>query len=221
MKKIVSEKREIIGKKVKNLRLEGKVPASIYGPQMGSVSISMDSKEFRRLYREAGHSQLIDIEVDGKLNKGLIKEVQQHPVTREIRHASIYAVNMATEIETEVPIRIEGESPAVKNNIGFLSMPTDKVAIHCLPANLPSEIVVDISNLLEIGNGITAGDLNLGEGVALAPSQSPEETIVAVVPPQKEIIEEEPVVAEGEAGAEGAAATEGEAAAEGADEAKE
>jgi large subunit ribosomal protein L25 len=211
MQKLETEKREIVGKKVKNYRLEGKIPASVYGPKQESENLVLDRKAFLKLFREAGHSKLINVDLDGSITKALIKEVQLNALTREITHASLYAVDMTKEIETDVPVHVVGVAPAVKSGIGFLSINSDKVTVHCLPANLPSEIVVDISTFAEIGDGITAGELNLGEGVTLSYSQSADEMLVAVVPPQKEIVEEEPVVEEVVEGAEGEA-KEGEAA---------
>lgn len=209
---LTTNARELTGKKVKQLRREGLLPAVVFGPKHEPNNVTVDQKVFHKIYKEAGHSKLVPTELDGKKVQVIIKEVQEHPVTHSYIHASLYAVDMNSEMETLIPVRIEGIAPAVKNNIGILSVSKDEIMVRCLPGDIPAEIVVSIDNLAEIGDGVSAKDLNLGENVELSSSQNPDEVFISIVPPQKEIEEETPAEGEAVEGAEGAAA-EGDAAA--------
>lgn len=211
---LTTNKRELTGKKVKQLRRQGQVPAVVFGPKQEPANVTVDEKTFRKIYKEAGHSQLVPTEIEGKKVQVIIKEVQEHPVTKALIHAALYVVDMAQEIETQIPLRFEGVAPAVKNNLGILSVNQDELVVRCLPSNIPAEIVIEIDKLENVGDGILIKDIKLPEGVEFASSENLEEVLVNIVPPQKEIEEEAPAPAEGEAAAEGAEATpaEGEAA---------
>lgn len=211
--KLTASTREITGKKVKTIRAEGKVPSVVYGPSHESQNVSVNAKDFRNVFADSGFSKLVDFELGGDKLKVLIKDVQVDPVRRTPLHVDFYAVDMNKKIEAEVPVQIVGVSPAVKNNIGFLEQQHSTINVRCLPSNLPQFIEVDISNLAEIGDGVSMSELNLGEGVEIADEFSEEERVVGILAPQKEIEEEEPTTdAEGEEAAE-ADGSEGEAAA--------
>lgn len=217
MAKLKVVARENLGKKVKNDRATGKLPAAMYGPKFASTNVWLDTAEFKKVFDEEGYSNLIDVEVEGgEKEKALIKEVQQHPTTDEILHVSLYITDRKSEITAEVPINLTGVAPAEDLGIGFLVNSVNNVAVRCLPDNLPSELVLDVSGLAAIGDGITIGDIKLPEGVTLDSKEDPTNVVVIIVGAQKEIVEETPVEAtEGEEGAEGAEGTE---AAEGTDE---
>lgn len=212
-------KRELTGSKVKHLRREGQLPASVYGPEIKPVNVVMSTKDFKNLFKQAGYSNLFELTIDeDKPVRALVKEVQYDPVKEEFLHVSIYQVNMKKEITAEIPLHFIGESPAVKNNIGLLVTPTDAVDVKCLPANLPSFIEIDISKLENIGDAIQVADIKLPEGVEWD-SQTAADTMIAYISaPQKEIVVEE-VPAETAEGEEVAAAegVEGEAKADGAE----
>jgi len=213
MASLVAQIREITGKKTKNVRIAGLVPAAAYGPKQSSETIQFDSKEFIRVYKDVGHSKLVDIELNGKLIKGLIKEVQIHPVTRKLVHVSLYVVDMETEIEAEVPLEITGLAPAVKNNLGFLEVPANSVTIRCLPGKLPAKFEINIDKLAQVGDAITVSDLHLEEGVTVMMDDPAKTKLAFIAPPQKIEEEKQTVAAEGEVAAEGAeGATSGDAA---------
>ncbi len=218
--KLKAEKREILKKKVKNLRAEGKIPCVAYGPKLKSVNLIVDQIEFKKLFREAGYSNLVDLEIEGtkKPQKVLIKEVQVDPLSGERIHVSFYAVDMTEELETEIPIEVVGVAPAVKTNIGFLEIPENHIMVKCLPENLPSEIKINVEKLAEVGDYISIGDLDLPEGVKAV--EDDEERIMFIAPPQKiEFEEVKEETEEGEEGEEGETAEgeEGEGSEEGAE----
>ncbi len=186
-----AQTRELIGKKVKQLRREKKLPAVLYGPNRKSTSIVLDPFEFRKLFEDVGYSKLFDLEIEGESNvKVLVKDLQRNILTDEFIHIDLYQVNMNKEITADIPIDFTGESFAVKNNLGLLVHPIQTISVTCLPAKLPPSLEVDISTLNEVGNSISAGDISLPEGVALANDMSPESPVAYIAAPQKTIEEE-------------------------------
>lgn len=208
--------REVVGKKVKELRKEGQVPVSLYGPKYESRNFAVNAREMGKVFADAGYSNIIDAAIDGEdAERLLIKEMQVNPVTDEILHVSFYVIDRKTAITANVPVVIIGESPVVDTGEGFVVPSLDAITIRCLPDQLMSEIQVDVSGLAEIGASITVSDIKLPEGVELDSSMDPTTAVAYVSGLQKieeapavELDEEgNPIVAEG---AEGAEATEGE-----------
>ena len=168
MKTLKADTRTLTGKKVKQIRNEGSIPAVIFGPKFDAKNISFKYADFRQVFNNVGYSKLFDIEIGEDKYKTIIKEMDIHPVSNKAIHVSLYAVDMNAEIEADVPINIIGLSSAVKNGLGFLETMKDTIRVKCLPGDLPAEIVVDISNLDQAGLGINTDDLDLGEKVELA-----------------------------------------------------
>ncbi len=211
-----AEPREVVGKQVKTYRKNKQVPASVYGPSTPTQNLVVNDSEFRALFKDVGYSKLFNLEVTGaKPIKALMKEVQIDRLKHAVIHASIYAVDMAKAITTNIPVHIIGFSMAVKNNLGLLVTPMSSVAVSCLPENLPNELVVDISKLDNVGDSIFLKDLKIGEGVTLVGAHAKDFIVAAIASPQKSVEEEEaaaaPAAVEGEAAegeaAEGAEAT--------------
>jgi large subunit ribosomal protein L25 len=197
----------------------GKVPGIVYGHDMENMAIECDANTLHKVFVKAGESVLVELEVEGKKIPVLFKDISFHPVSSREMHVDFYAVNMKEEIETLVPVHFTGESLAIKDLSGVLLTPLTEVTVRCLPKDLPSQLVVDISSLNTFEDVILVKDIPLPTGVTVM--DDPEALIAAVQEPRKE--EEEPVVAapaEGEAAAaapaEGAApAAEGEKKEEG------
>ena len=187
MQKLNIVPREVVGKKVKSLRKQGMVPASLYGPKYASQNMAVEAVSFKRVFKDAGYSNLIEADVEGgEAEKLLLKEVQKNPVTDEVLHVSFYVTDKNTEITSEVPVDIVCKSKAEDLGTGFIINSTDSVIVNCLPANLPDHFEVDISNLENIGDTITIGDLKLPAGVELDSSMDKDTPIVSVVGAQKE-----------------------------------
>lgn len=188
--KIKVEKRDVIRKRLNTIREEKKVPAVVYGPSFDSLSVSINAKEFESIFKDSGYSKLVDLDIEGKTQKAIIKEVQTHPVTRKRYHVSFYAVDMNAEIEANIPIETVGVSPAVKSNVGFLEMPFNTLTVKCLPGDLPQNIEVDISTLVEIGDSITLESINISKKVEVQ-GLEPSDVLASIAAPQKEEIVEE------------------------------
>jgi len=202
-----AQSREVVGKKVKNLRAQNMVPASVYGPKQPSLNIALPKLDFIKLYKEVGYSNLFELEMpDGKKFNALLKEVQFDYLGNEVIHVSIYKVDMEQKIVTNIPLTFTGVSLAIKNNLGLLVTPVSTVEITCLPGKIPSELVVDISKLDNVGDNIFLKDIDLGEGVELVGAHAKDIVIASIAAPQKTIEEETPAAATTEAAAEGEAA---------------
>ncbi len=180
-----ASERTLLKKQTKNLRREGIIPAVVYGRGEKPANIEIDRKIFNRIYGEAGTSALIDLKVGDKpAFKVLAHDTQLHPVTGVMAHVDFYKVKMDEEIKTEIPLEFFGESEAVKNMDGSLVTNRDNIEVECLPADLVSEIKVDISVLKTFEDTITVADLKVPQGIKIL--TEPEEMIVSVEEPRSE-----------------------------------
>jgi len=165
------------GKRARDERDAGRVPAVIYGRGFETQSIAVPHSEFKRVLKNAGYSSLVDIAVTsakgGSASGGkpalkvLIKEVQVNPLTLEPIHVDFQQVRMDEEITAGIPLKFVGESAAVKEEGGTLVKSLDELEIKCLPGNLPHEIEVDLSKLATFEDAITVADLKLPAGVTV------------------------------------------------------
>src|SRR3989344_7382468 len=111
------EKRETLGKKVESLRKQGLLPAELYGHGVANLHLSVNAKEFEKVYKGAGENTVINVNVDGVTKPVLIYDVQIHPLKGSIEAVDLYEVKMDEEIEATVPLEFVGESPAVKEGL--------------------------------------------------------------------------------------------------------
>lgn len=181
--------RKDLGKKVKVLREQGILPAVLYGPKIKNLSIEIDFKEFENIYKEAGESSLISLEIDNDKFLVLIHEVKKDPLSGKPIHADFYQPILTEEVEATVPIVFEGEALAVKELGGTLVREISEIEVKALPKNLPHEIKVDINGLKTFDDEILVKDLKLPENVTVERDKN--EIVVLVAPPETEKIEEE------------------------------
>jgi len=206
--------------RVNALRKENGVPCVLYGNDVENTLLQCDHNEVIKVYKKAGGSSLVELDVNGKKVPVLFHAVDLDPVSDRITHIDFYAVNMKKEIEAQVPISFVGESLAVKELGAIFVAGHDHVWVKCLPANLPHDLPVSIESLKEFGDVLTVADIALPEGVVI---EEEAEMVVASVQEPREEVEEEPKPAEGEAaaGAEGEGGKEGAESAEAKDDAGE
>ncbi len=198
--KLEAKTRKDLGKKAELLRQSGKIPAVIYGHGKENQNLEVDYIKFEKVLNEAGESTLVDVSIDGDASvKAIIADVQREPVKGRIIHADLHQVNMKEKINANVQVEFTGESKAVKEDGAILIHNISEVEIHCLPGDLMSEIIVDISSLKEVGDVITIKDLKIPASVEILHHEP--EDVVALVAAPKEEKEEAPVVTptEGEA----------------------
>jgi large subunit ribosomal protein L25 len=185
---IKANKRETIGKHVKALRREGLLPGVIYGPHIDPVVVNFDYHEANRLLASVTSSQLIIVDVDGVQHATLIREKQRHPLLGTLQHVDFMAVSMTETLRADVRIETKGESPAVSDLGGVLVFGQEQIEVECLPGNLVDRVVVDISNLKEIGDAIYVKELNLPDTITIL--TDPSEMLVLVTMPAIEEVEE-------------------------------
>ncbi len=184
MLELQTEKREIFGKKLKPFRKQGKLPAVLYGPKEKSQPLFVLLKDFKKLWKEAGESTVIQLNLEKSRKEVLIQDVAMDPIKDEPIHVDFYAVQMDKPIEASIALVFEGVSPVVKNLGGVLVKVMHEVEVEALPKNLPHELIVDISKLENFEDKILAKDIVLPEGVKLI--TSPEEVIALVEEPREE-----------------------------------
>lgn len=187
------EKREILGKKVKKLRKEGWLPANIYGREIKSQSIKVKIKDFIKAYKKAGTTQIIYLSLKGEKKElpVLIQNVQKHPTTDSFLHADFRHVNLASTIKTLIPLKLKGESEAVKSGEGVLLSLTEELMVEALPQNLPEKIEIDISSLKKINDEIRVKDLKIvGDYKIVEP---PNKVIVRIIAHKEETTESQVV----------------------------
>lgn len=202
--------RTLVGRKVKQLRAAGQLPANIFGKGVESMSIAVATDAFEKVYDQAGETGLIELTVDNAVHPVLVHMVQVHPVTSEILHIEFFQVNLKEKVHANVPLETVGESIAVKDSIGALLTPVSEVEVEALPAEIPESIEVDISTLAALDDEIKVKELKVPAGVTVL--TDPEMTVVKIAALVQEE-EPEPAPAEGAA----SDAVEGEAPAEGAE----
>lgn len=159
--------RTIVGRKVKNLRKSGFIPATIYGKKIKSVSVSIPADAFTAVYKEAGETGLIDVSIDNQIRPVLVDNVQIDPVTSQILHIEFHQVDLKEKVAAHVPIEVTGESPAVTQKLGVLLSIIDEVEVEALPTDLPENIAIDISVLGAVNDEIKVGDLAAPKGVVI------------------------------------------------------
>ena len=173
-----ADKRLILGSKVKALRNSGLIPAVLYGKGQEVLNLQVPIKDFSKVLKEAGESTLVYINVDGKSYPTIIHDVAKDPVKDNIIHADFYKVSLTEKIKTKVPIVFAGESPAVKDLGGIFIRNLNELEVEALPADLPHEISIDITKLVNFGDQILIKDINAGKGVTVHGNM---EEIIAIV----------------------------------------
>lgn len=201
--------REVTGKKVKQLRLNGITPVHLYGGAEDSAALQVQSSDLRRLLLNVGGNVPITIEVEGTEGEDIcfVREVQRHPVSDEVIHVDFLRVDTDQKVTAEVPIILDGEAPAVRNLGGTLAQPMQSLSVEAFPLDMPASLHVSISSLEGFEDAVRISDLVLGEGVAT--SVAPSEMIARVMQPrleeeeetEEELLEEGDIV-EGEDGEE-------------------
>ena len=204
MEKVVlkATKRDVIGKQVKAMRREGKLPAVIYGRHNEPIIISLDSHTASLALGRLSSSSLVTIDVDGTEYATLVREKQRDYIKNRLLHVDFLAVSQDETLTATVSLHFVGVSIAVKDYNAVLVHNLEELEVECLPADLPERIDVDISVLSRIGDGIRVRDVIVSDKVRIL--ENPD-TMVAVATAPK--VEEEGAAVPG---AEGVTTTEGE-----------
>jgi large subunit ribosomal protein L25 len=197
------------------VRRQGRIPAVVYGHQQQPVAVSLDAHQFI----EGLHHglRLVDVSIDGKAEKAIVKALQYDHLGRDVIHADLMRVDITERIKVTVPVELKGVPKGAQEG-GVLSAHVDRIEVQCLAVNIPQSIVVSVKEL-GVGDSIHAGEVQLPEGVTLVTAP---EVLVASCQIVAEIKTTEQVEAETPAVPEviGAEKKEGEEAAEAPEAAK-
>jgi large subunit ribosomal protein L25 len=201
-------KRTLFGRKTKQLRKKGLVPANIFGKKMDSIAVELDSAILLDTMRKAGETGLIHLKVQGddKVHPVLVSGYAQDPVFGSMLHVDFHEVDLKQKTTATVPLHAEGESEAVGAGL-VLAMMKNEVEVEALPTDLPDSIKVDISVLKVLGDSIHAKDLKVDRAKVTLLIEDDELIATIQEPAKEEVVEAAPV--EGEAAAEGEAKPEG------------
>jgi len=157
--------RTVVGRKVKKIRKEGLLPATVYGKAFDSLSIQFNLAEVEKLFSDIGESTLVEVVLDEKEKLPvLFRNPQYHPIIGDLIHIDCYKVNLKEKISTMVPLEFVGESQSVKDGNTLVTV-TDEIEIEALPADLPENIEVDLSVLDNLEATITVADLKIDTSV--------------------------------------------------------
>jgi large subunit ribosomal protein L25 len=198
----------------RRLRADDWIPGVVYGLGMEPLVVSVKRRDLRTaLSGSAALNTVLDLQVDGTTYAAIVKDLQRHPVRRNVSHVDFIQVNLEAEITVSVPLRLEGTALEVLNNDGLVDPAVDSIEVVCTPRNIPDEFVVDIS-AMTMDSVIRLDDIEMPEGVT--PTGDPEMAIVTVLVMRASELEtdavaEEAVEGEGAEG-EGAEGAEGEGA---------
>jgi large subunit ribosomal protein L25 len=188
---LTAERRTALGKRVKQLRHEGWVPGVMYGHGFDSMALQFEERGLTRMLSHVSGSQLVSIEVAGqdKPETALVRDVQRDPIRGDVLHVDFYRVDMAERLTAEIPLVVVGESPVTERHEGILLLGVSAIEVECLPGDLVDEIAVDLSDLVEVGQGVHVRDLAIPAGIDVLTDV--DEMVARVVPlAEEEAIEE-------------------------------
>lgn len=182
----VAEKRDLSGTTVaRAVRRAGKLPAIVYGGGSATQSIILNHNDVvKHLEHEAVYSQVLDLKIDGKKQKAVLKGIQHHPAKPQILHMDFMRINAKQVLKTRVPLHFINESTCVGVKMGgVVTHVMVDIGVSCLPAKLPEYIEVDLENL-DLGDSIHLTDIVMPKGVdivALAQEGSHDYTVAQVM----------------------------------------
>lgn len=170
----------------KDLRATDKIPAVYYGMGSDAVSIAVPMREFMKVYKEAGETTTVTLDVEGQKVTTLIHDMQLDPIMNVPTHVDFLIIDMKKEIEVAVPLEFTGTAEAEKGGLGTLVKVLHEVEVRALPANLPHNLTVDVSGLASLDMQIHAKDIALPTGVTLVTDGEEVVALVAAFQEEKE-----------------------------------
>ena len=174
------EPRNIVGKKVKQLRRQGAVPVHLYGPGIESRPLQCEQKQLLRALAQAGSTNPITLTIQGEAGERLTfaRELQWNPVRGELLHVDFLAVSATERITAQVPVNLVGESPGAQATGGAVAQVLYVLDVEALPLEIPNEIEIDLTQLVETNSVVRAADISLPPAVTLL--TDPEALVVRV-----------------------------------------
>ena len=178
--KLSLEKREVSGKKLKDLRAKGLIPSVVYGGKEPVLAAS-EYVATEKVLSGAGYHSPIDLDVAGKKHLAIVKDVQIDPVSRKIINIEFQAISTTEVVEATTPIMIVNFEASEASKIYHFAMTQamEEIDVKAKPADLPKELVIDATNLKEVDDKLTIADIKLPAGVEFADKEMDAEQVVA------------------------------------------
>ncbi|MEI6478668.1 MAG: 50S ribosomal protein L25 [bacterium] len=183
----ITAKKRDVNESLSRLRSSGSIPAVFYGPKEDSTPISLDYIQFNKVLSEGGESTVVSLIGDAGEHDTLIHDISREPVTGKIVHVDLYVMEKGKKVKVNIPVEFIGVSPAVKDQGAILVKVMHEIEVEALPKDLPHDLKVDISKIVDLESPVTAGDIKLPSGVTLVTG---EEEIVALAKMAREEVEE-------------------------------
>jgi large subunit ribosomal protein L25 len=174
----------------RRLRNTGRAPGIVFGGSATPVTIELDHNAlWHALKKEAFHASILDMELAGKVEKVLLRDVQYHPFKQQVLHIDFQRVDEKTRLHKKVPLHFVGaeNSPAVKTDKCVVNHVVNEIEIECLAVQLPEHITVDLSQATT-GSSVHAGDLKLPAGVKIVTHGRKDVTLATLVAPVEEVV---------------------------------
>ena len=176
----------------RKLRASGQVPGVIYGHGREPQSLTVNAREFDRLAERVRiTSTVIELAIDGRTARTLVRELQRDPIKRTVLHVDFQELVAGEKVNVSVPLRFVGTAEGVKTGGGILEEVMHQIEVRVDPSSIPDHIDVDVT-ALTIGHGLHIRDLTLPQGVEVL--DDPDNTIATVTPPKAEEVVVAPVV---------------------------
>ena len=169
----------------RSLRRDGRVPAVIYGHAREPLSLSVPARDFDRLLEKvAAENTVIELHIDGTMARTLIREIQRHPVRRNVLHVDFQELVAGERVIVRIPITLQGTPEGVRTSGGILSQIMQELECRVDPLNMPSHIDVDVTNVT-IGHSVHVNEMTIPEGVEVL--DDPEAAVAIVAAPKAEV----------------------------------
>lgn len=176
--------RVILGKKVAQLRRQGRLPANVYGRGIASQAVDIDAREFGRTIKQAGLRAMIQLDVEGEKAPRyvILRGIERKGGTGDPIHIDFFQVDPEQPITANVPLRMTGDAPAVRDLAGTLLTSIDVVSVRCKPLDIPDTITVDLGLLVSFDVSLKVGDIKPPAGVEIL--NDPSIVVATVNPPR-------------------------------------
>ena len=174
----------------RRLRITGRAPGIVFGGGADAAMIEVDHNAlWHALKKETFHASILDMEIDGKSQKVLLRDVQYHPFKQQVLHVDFQRVDAKTRLRKKVPLHFVGadESPAVKTDKCVVNHVLNEIEIECLATQLPEHIEVDLSNAVS-GAVVHTGDIKLDKTIKLVTHGRTNITVATLVAPVEEVV---------------------------------
>lgn len=183
----------------RDLRLNRKIPAVVYGKKQENISIVFDYSDFLRIFRKSGESQIIELDLEGEKIEVLVHEVQKEPISGDFTHIDFYAITRWEKLTTHIHLNFVGKSEAGKL-WAVIEELTKELEIKCLPKDLVANFEVDLSLLKEFEDSIKVSDLTIdtekfeiltSKDTVVALAAKPKVEVISDEAPESDLPEEE------------------------------